>query len=99
MGGYGVSVTDKRDGGRVIPDGLAWRGGRWVSVESLIDAGLGTPEMIAWDAARTAEQLARWAVLPWYVRAWRRLGLPRWREAQRRLGHAYDALRGIECDD
>lgn len=69
-----------------------------VAWEDAIDAGQGTAEMIAWEAVRRAQRLAWWAALPWYVRLWRRL-VPRWHEARRRFSHAYDALRGIECEE
>ena len=75
-------------GGYVVP----------VSWETLIDAGLGTPNMLAWDARRDAERKARWNALPRRARFMRGHVLPRWYEARHRLIHAWDALRGIECE-
>ena len=79
---------------------LVERGGHlWpVPWEDLIDAGVGTPEMIAWDARRDAERKARWDALPRRTRFMRRHVLTRWYEARQRAVHAWDALRGIECE-
>lgn len=64
-----------------------------MSDEALIDLGLGTPEMIVRDEAR-------WAELRRRRRSWRgrllRLRLAT-ADYRGRLGHALDALRGIEC--
>lgn len=66
--------------------------------EALIDAGLATPEMIVRQDTRDREREARWRALPWRIRMARRYVWPRWHEAERRLGHAARALRGIECE-
>ena len=62
------------------------------SIETLIDLGLATPEEI------TEYEAHRPAPLPWPVRRWRHLRygtLPRW---QYNVGHAWRAIRGIDCE-
>lgn len=72
-----------------------------VSDELIVDAGIGAPEEQAAAAqridARLRESRERWRSLPFWIRARRRL-VARLYEPRHRIGHAWSALRGVDCE-